>query len=335
MEEVLLNALGGRRNAPACPPMDLADIDQRALHLQINSIERSTVKGYATGVRDYINFCIIHSLPLDPTPSTLSRYIAYTSQFIASGPKYLTGVRHFLRDIYPDFDTNRSNVLVTSTIRGSKKVRADPILRKLPLRTSHLQAFVDVAHSTGAYNDLLFAVILACAFYACHRMGELVQSNDHSLFDWRKIIKRASLMFCNSRAQYHLPYHKGDPLYHGTDILFIQQEVANPVTLLREYIALRDHHHGVRAALWLRENGSHPTRSWFDGRFHAIVNRDFGGHSARAGGATFFAGLGLSESIIQALGRWSSSAWKTYIWENPSIRVEQELAAIRLRGPAL
>jgi hypothetical protein len=27
----------------------------------------------------------------------------------------------------------------------------------------------------------------------------LVQSNDHSLLDWRKIIKRASLTFCNSR----------------------------------------------------------------------------------------------------------------------------------------
>jgi hypothetical protein len=28
MEEVLLNALGGQHNAPACPPMDLADIDR-------------------------------------------------------------------------------------------------------------------------------------------------------------------------------------------------------------------------------------------------------------------------------------------------------------------
>jgi hypothetical protein len=68
---------------------------------------------YATGARDYINFCIAHSLPLDPTPSTLSRYVAYTSQFIASAPKYLTGVRHFLhdRDIYPDFDANRADTM--------------------------------------------------------------------------------------------------------------------------------------------------------------------------------------------------------------------------------
>jgi hypothetical protein len=158
--------------------MEISDIDARALHLQVNSIKRSTSKNYATGARDYINFCIRHSLPLNPTPTTLSRYIAYSSQFIASAPKYLTGVRHFLKDIYPDFDTNRSHALVTSTIRGAKKVRADPVQRKLPLRIVHLQLFVDVAHCTGSYDDLLFATLISCAFYACHHMGELVQKND-------------------------------------------------------------------------------------------------------------------------------------------------------------
>ena len=79
MERVLLNALGGKRTAPRVPrpPMELADLDARALYLQVNSIERSTSKNYATGACDYINFCILHSLPLDPTPTTLSRYVAY------------------------------------------------------------------------------------------------------------------------------------------------------------------------------------------------------------------------------------------------------------------
>jgi hypothetical protein len=333
MERVLLSTLGGQHTAPRvpCPPMEISDIDARALHLQVNSIERSTSKNYATGARDYINFCIMHSLPLDPTPTTLSRYIAYSSQFIASAPKYLTGVRHFLRDIYPEFDTNRSHALVTSTIRGAKKVRADPVQRKLPLRVAHLQSFVDVARCTGSYDDLLFAVLISCAFYGCHRMGELVQKNDHSLFDWRKIIKRAFLIFENGHVQYHLPYHKGDPFYRGTIVVCTPQEVADPVSLLQEYITSRDRLHGVKAALFLRENGSHPSRSWFELKFFAVLDRRFGGHSARAGCATFLASLGVSETVIQAVGRWSSEAWKIYIRENPAIRVEQQLAAIRLR----
>jgi hypothetical protein len=333
MERVLLSALGGKKTAPRvpCPPMELADLDARALYLQVNSIERSTSKNYATGAWDYINFCILHSLPLEPTPTTLSRYIAYSSQFIASGPKYLTGVRHFLKDLYPDFDANRGHPLVSSTIRGSKKVQADPVERKLPLCLAHLQSFLNVAHCTGMYDDFLFIVLLTCAFYGCHRMGELVQKNDHSLFDWRKIIKWASLTFEGGRAQYRLPYHKGDPFYRGSDVIMTTQDMADPVSLLRSYVQLRDRLHGAKAALFLRENGTHPTRSWFELKFFAVLDRRFGGHSPRTGYATFLASLGIPESIIQAVGRWSLEAWKIYVQENPAIRVKQQLVALRLR----
>ena len=289
-------------------------------------------KHYATGTWDYINFCILHSLPLDPTPSTLSCYIAYSSLFITSGPKHLMGVRHFLKDLYPDFDANCAHPLVKTTIRGAKKTRADPVQRKLPLRLAHLQSFMNVAHCTGMYDDFLFVVLLSCAFYGCHRMGELVQKNDRSLFDWRKIIKHASLIFENRHAQYHLPYHKSDPFYRGTDVIFTAQDIANPVLLLKNYVTLRDRIHGAKTALFLRENGSHPSRSWFKLKFFAVLDRCFAGHSPRTGYATFLASLGVSETIIQVVGRWSSEAWKIYIRENPAIRVEQQLAAARLQN---
>jgi hypothetical protein len=113
--------------------MELSDLDNRTNYLQVSSIEKSTAKGYATGMHDYISFCITHSLPLDPTPQTLSRYIAYTSQFISSGPKYLSGARHFISGLYPSFDANRSHPLVQATIAGLKKIRSDPVKRKFPL----------------------------------------------------------------------------------------------------------------------------------------------------------------------------------------------------------
>jgi hypothetical protein len=272
MEGVLLSILGGERMRVSRPRMELTDLDTRTRYLQINSIERSTAKGYATGARDYINFCLTHSLSLNPTPQTLSRYIAYTSQFISSGPKYLTGARHFLADLYPDFEHNRAHPLVQATIAGAKKIRADPVKRKLPLRPSHLEAFRCVALRTGSYDDLLFAVLLSCCFYACHRSGELVWQNQKQLQDWRKVIKRASLHFSDGRAGYRLPYHKADRFYRGTDVLFIHQDVADPVTLLQEYATLRDARHGGKTALFLRENGTIPTRSWFDSKFFALLD---------------------------------------------------------------
>jgi len=84
-------------------------------------IKMSTLGGYAMGTWNYMKFCLSHHIALDPTPKTLVWYIAFTSNFIASGPKYLTGVHHFLKDLYPDFNTQHAHPLVRATIQGSKK----------------------------------------------------------------------------------------------------------------------------------------------------------------------------------------------------------------------
>ncbi len=117
MKGVLLSALDGQGSSRARPTMDLVSLDFWALVLQVQAIEWSTAKGYATGARDYLCFCLSHSLPVDPT---LAHYIAYTSQFIASVPWYLSGARHFLSILYPDFDVNQAHPLVQATIRGSE-----------------------------------------------------------------------------------------------------------------------------------------------------------------------------------------------------------------------
>lgn len=253
MEAILLAALGGQphRLKVARPSFSLSSLDEHVLHLQAHSIEISTIKAYATGARDYINFCLRYSLPLTPTPETLARYISYTSLSIASGPKYLSGARHFLVNLYPEFDSNRAHPLVQSAIRGSKKLRADPIRHKQPLRLHHLQAFVHILDISKSYDDLLFVTILSCAFYGCHRMGELVWNNDKSLWDWRKVIKRSSFLSLNDHVQYHLPYHKADPFYRGTDILLNSHEIIDPVRLLHSYVNIQDRIHGVRASLFI------------------------------------------------------------------------------------
>jgi hypothetical protein len=327
MEGVLLNTLGELAPRRARPPAKLEDLDARVLHLQTHALEKATIDGYTTGARDYIRFCLIHHIPPDPTPQTLSRYIAFTSLSIGSGPKYLTGARHFLHELYPAFDDNRASPSVQATIRGSKKVRADPVRRKQPIRIEHLSAFVHSALTSRSYDKFLFATIMSCCFYGCHRSGELVLKSKKNV-DWRKIIKRSSICFSPGYVGYRLPYHKTDPFFTGTDILFTSQEVADPIAMLQQYVFIRDNLHGARRPLFLREDGSHPTRSWFDSILFSFVDRSFGGHSARAGGATFYASLGLSESVIMALGRWSSEAWKIYIRENPSVRAALQLAML-------
>ena len=98
--------------------------------------------GYSTSIKSYIHFCLIHNLPLNPTPQNLAHYIAYVSQYINSAPQYLSGIRHFLLEFFPDFNDNRSSTLVQATIRGSKKVWCNvsiPAMLELIPRHSGLQ----------------------------------------------------------------------------------------------------------------------------------------------------------------------------------------------------
>lgn len=79
---------------------------------------------------------------------------------------------------------------------GSKKVRANPIRRKLPVCLAHLTSFHEIALTSGKYDDLLFVTIFSCCFYGCYRSGELIVKNAKNEFDqWRKVIKHHSLRF--------------------------------------------------------------------------------------------------------------------------------------------
>ena len=78
---------------------------------------------------------------------------------------------------------------LSNPLSGSRKVRGDWIRWKLPLRIQHLEGFIDTAVKSQSYDNFLFATTLVWAFYACHQVGELVITNDCSLFDWHKIIK--------------------------------------------------------------------------------------------------------------------------------------------------
>ena len=56
--------------------------------------------------------------------------------------------------------------------------------------------------------------------------------------------------------------------------------------------------------------------------------------AVRAGGATFYASLGLSEDAIQALGRWPFKSmediYSRQSLDNPTIRAELQLAHLCL-----
>lgn len=96
-------------------------------------------------------------------------------------------------------------------------------------------------------------------------------------------------------------------------------ESADPHGTFLSYLSSRDHLFPFNSFLWLRGDGSIPTRNWFIARLRARFPKSISGHSLRAGGATSLAAAGVPFDQIQAMGRWSSEAFRIYVRKNPAL----------------
>ena len=110
---------------------------------------------------------------------------------------------------------------------------------------------------------------------------------------------------------------KNDPFGAGTTLhLGATGDILCPVTSILAYLAVRP---GTQGPLFVFEDGTSLSRlrlihSLRQALLSAGVNiAGFCGHSFRIGAATMAAKAGLSDSLIQTLGRWKSSAFTTYI----------------------
>ncbi len=85
------------------------------------------------------------------------------------------------------------------------------------------------------------------------------------------------------------------------------------------YLSSRDSVFSFLPHLWVQQDGSLPSCSWFTCKLHQFLPHHFSGHSFRAGGATHLAAVGIPNERIQAMGCWTSEAWHSYLCKNPVI----------------
>jgi len=296
-------------------------IHERALALG-EAIDMSTKNSYGSALNSYLNFVLLHKLPVEPTPDTLSLYTVYMSFHIKpdSVDSYLSGIAHQLEPYFPDVRQARSSSLVKRTLRGCKHMRGTPTERKLPLTLDDLGRVIECYAASANHNDLLFLAMILTGFFALMRLGELTFPDDKSIRDWRKVTKRSSVKVNQDHYEFHLPHHKADRYFEGNRIIITAQQFRhNPLVHFKKYLLSRDTLFPVSSPLWLTEEGHVPTRSFFITRLRTFFGKSIAGQSMRAGGATSLAENGVPPSIIQPLGRWSSSAFLIYIRKSPAL----------------
>ena len=297
-------------------------VHERAVALG-NSIDKSTRLTYNSALNSYISFVTAHELPVNPTEDTLSFFTVYMCNHISpkSVNSYLSGIVQQLEGDFPGVRAARNSRLVAKTLAGCMRMHGQATKRKDALTLEDLDIVIKHYEHSTKHDDRLFVAMLVTGFFALMRLGELTFSDDEKLHNWKKIIRRSSvLIHGSSHYEFLLPAHKADKFFEGNKtVVRAQQYRHNPLLHFQSYLNSRDHLHSLASPLWITEAGHIPTRSFFMTRLRFFFSAKIGGQSMRAGGATSLAEHGVSPSLIQAMGRWSSSAFLVYIRKNPAI----------------
>jgi hypothetical protein len=233
---------------------------------------------------------------------------------------YLSGLCQQLEPYFPNVRSSRLSPLVERTLKGCRRLKGVAINRKRALTFSDLQLVFDTLSRSNSYDDHLFLAMLFTGFFALMRLGEISFPNDKKLRNWRKVTKRSSVVIIpNEQYEFHLPAHKADPFFEGNHIIIKKQQYCNldPLSVFLIYLANRDSLFPLSSPLWLTSKGEVPTRYFFMSHMQCFFNKDIGGQSMRAGGATSLAEHGVPPSLIQLIGRWSSDAFLIYMRKSP------------------
>jgi len=294
------------------------------------SIEPSTRRGYRYALRHWTTFTRTYSLPDLPDETNLALFVAFLSRRLISIPAVLSALAYHFRPLVPNWDEIRSSYRVLQNIKGAAKTSRHIVHRSPPLLPAHLDLFAHHALRPGASYDDSLALFIACVgMGGLLRLGEMVEPEKKEDRNPRKYVLRHSATLIPAVSfSFTLPYHKADHLYEGSFVSIIAAASpcsVNVVRLIEVFLRRRAALHGLTGFLFLRENGSLPSRKWFLARLQPIAP-SVTGHGLRAGGATWLASRGVASELIRRWGRWTSSSWEIYIRSHPSVA-----AAIQLR----
>jgi hypothetical protein len=242
---------------------------------------------------------------------------------------YLAGIRNMYVEL------GLGNPMINS--QGQPLPRLDMVLRgikkhnnrtkslRLPITADILLKLCSVLNGYvfNQYNDCMMKAACCTAFFGFLRCGEFTTKTNVFHKDQHLCLGDVHLWTDarGSQALLNLKVSKTDPFHEGRKIHFysVQQAIC-PVSALAQFlVSRRKLNPDLSSPLFLFRNGRHLTRTAFLNMLNAsciqagISPSGFSGHSFRIGAATTAVAQNIPERLVQELGRWSSTCYKTYI----------------------
>ena len=283
------------------------------------------MKSYKAGLRRFQQFCLHYSLPCFPlTQHTLCRFVALLNHkglSFSTIRLYLSALRFYqirYRGPDPSFTDWPQLHYSLRTIHRLQPTHVRPAC--LPVTPDVLHQLYTVwSIQPVSYTNCMLWAACCLGFYAFLRSGEFTCPSRStyvpSMLSPTDITvdthSNPSFITVTLRASKTDIWGKGHTLYVGATGSYIC-----PVAAVLSYLAIRP---SSPSPLFIHEEGRPLSRTTLVSEVRLALQSTgwdisrFNGHSFRIGAATTAASRGLSDSLIQILGRWKSSAFLGYL----------------------
>ena len=299
----------------------------------LRGLAQSTRRTYETPRRSFIRFCTL-SGRRHPSGSCLPATGRWLIEWITTlagrikvktMKQYLSGLRSYHVDLglpVAAFQDER----LERVIRGIKRDHAEPDRReRSPLMSDSLLRILRELRQPSHTNHTLKATF-TLAFAGFLRVGEFTyQPADLELGpnfrNWFLTKSGIKISRDRSHMSVYLPASKTDPFRHGVEIIIAATgDEACPVSAMHHFLRVDTSRQPLAPLFVADPTRSTPfTREYVVNKLRALAIAAglgagaWNGHSFRRGAATWAAEVGIPEQQIQALGRWTSSAYRSYI----------------------
>jgi hypothetical protein len=284
--------------------------------LMRDSLAPATRKSYEHACSLFSAFAKNHGLPAaPPIPSeVLSLWLTKVQPSVAAGSLRVyasaIGTWHELEGL----PSPSADPVIRRLLKGAAR-RAplpDPD-KRLPFTPATLQAVKPFLSS--AQDDVVWLAAASCALFALLRLGELFPENKP--FSWAQLSVETTAKATIVRL--FLPRSKADSSGEGVFARSSHPDLLDAITRLKSRVPS-----GPADPVFVLASGHLLTRRAFVDRTRSLLASaglaadNFSGHSFRRGGATALREAGVSDSDIQLLGRWKSSAFTRYLHASSS-----------------
>ncbi len=286
----------------------------------------NTWRSYQAAVKSLGCFRSEYGLPdIWPVPAEhLLHFIAYLSASKRSGSTaraYISAIAtyHKLNNM-PD---NSKFFLIQKALSGMSRLTQHVDQRERQPVTVELLAEVIGALPqvcTNLYEASLFTALYTLAFFGFFRVSELVAASGTDRSNRALLLSDTLVAGDQSQMQILLRTSKTDKHGRGTriDIQSVPKSILCPVAAMSNYLSKRP---AVQGPLFIHFDHATLTKFQFQSVFKKaleatsfpVITKQYSSHSFRIGAATTAFLRGFTSEDICELGRWTSSAYKSYI----------------------